>query len=85
MSKRLQVVVRDSEFERYMRSAQAEGLTLSEWIRHVLRQAERDISHGDADAKLAAVRTAARHSFPTADIDTMLAEIEQSYSASAGQ
>jgi hypothetical protein len=85
MSKRLQVVVHDAEFERYARSARARGLSISEWVRQVLGRAERDISDGDLDAKLAAVRTAVQHSFPTADIDTMLAEIEQGYGASLSQ
>jgi hypothetical protein len=33
----------------------------------------------DVDAKLAAIRTAARHEFPTADIDRMNAEIVRGY------
>ena len=31
------------------------------------------------DRKLDAVRAAARHEFPTADVDAMLAEIERGY------
>jgi len=85
MSKRLQVVVHQAEFERYERSARARGLSVSEWVRQVLRLAERDLSDGDVDAKLAAVRAAAQHSFPTADIDVMLAEIEQGYGSSLSQ
>jgi hypothetical protein len=34
---------------------------------------------GDQARKLAAVRAAARHDFPTAEIDRMLEEIEQGY------
>jgi len=79
MSKRLQVVVDDLDFEQYQRNARADGVSLSEWVRRVLKTAERDQSHGDLDAKLAAVRAAARHGYPTADIDTMLAQIEQGY------
>ena len=82
MSKRLQVVVGEAEFDQYERSARAHGLSVSEWVRQVLRRAERDISDGDLDAKLTAVRTAAQHGFPTADIDVMLAEIDQGYGAS---
>jgi hypothetical protein len=33
----------------------------------------------DPEAKLKAVRKASRYSFPTADIDQMLSEIEQGY------
>jgi hypothetical protein len=81
MSKRLQVVVADSEFDQYARDARVRGVTLSEWVRQTLRSAERDVSYRDPGAKLAAVRAATRYNFPTADIDTMLAQIEQGYSA----
>ena len=79
MSKRLQVVVDDLDFEQYERSARAHGVSLSEWVRRALKSAKRDESHGDVDTKLAAVRAAARHGYPTADIDTILAQIEQGY------
>jgi hypothetical protein len=36
---------------------------------------------GDRARKLAAVRSAVRHSFPTADIEEMLGEIERGYGA----
>jgi hypothetical protein len=34
---------------------------------------------GDVEKKPAAIRAAAKHEFPTGDIETMLAEIEQGY------
>ena len=78
MSKRLQVVVKDEELERYARTAEAVGMTMSEWVRQSLRAAEREVSTGDVEAKLAAIRTAASYSFQEreVDIDTMLAETE---------
>jgi hypothetical protein len=79
MSRRLQVVVRDADLKGYERTARAAGLTLSEWVRQTLREAQRDASSGNVDAKLAAVREAVRHSFREPDIETMLAEIEQGY------
>ena len=81
MSKRLQVVVKDEELERYGRSAEAVGLSLSEWARQALRAAERERSNGDVEAKLAVIRKAAGHRFPAPDIDTMLAETEAAYLA----
>lgn len=81
MSKRLQVVVKDEELERYGRSAEAVGLSVSEWARQALRAAERATSSGDVEAKLAVIRTAAGHRFPAPDIDTMLAEAEAAYLA----
>jgi len=78
MSKRLQVVVGDEELERYARTAEAAGLSMSEWARQALRAAQRERSSGDVEAKLAAIRKAV--SLETdgreVDIDTMLAETE---------
>jgi hypothetical protein len=79
MSKRLQVVVGDAELERYQRTAQACGQTVSEWVRQALRAAERRTSDGDVEAKLAVIRKAASYGETggrEVDIDTMLAEIE---------
>jgi hypothetical protein len=77
MSKRLQVVVRDEDMERYARAADAAGVTLSEWVRQALRVAERERSSGDVEAKLALIKRAASYNFPAEpDIDTLLAEME---------
>ena len=81
MSKRLQVVVRDAELERWERIAAAAGLTLSEWVRQALRAAQREESSGNVDAKLDAVRSALQHAYPAPDIETMLAEIDQGRAA----
>jgi hypothetical protein len=78
MSQRLQVVVADEDLKRYRRTAQAQGINLSEWARQALRVAQREASDGDVEAKLAAIRKAV--SYETGgrevDIDTMLAETE---------
>jgi malonyl CoA-acyl carrier protein transacylase len=82
MSKRLQVVFEDAEFEEVRRAAQSRGTTVSEWVRQTLRQARRGDASGDVEHRLAVVRAAARYDFPTADVETMLAEIEQGYTQS---
>jgi hypothetical protein len=79
MSTRLQVVVDETELESYQRAAERDGVTLSEWVRQTLRRGQRHNTDGDVTAKLATVRRAADHRFPTADIDEMLAEIERGY------
>jgi hypothetical protein len=79
MSKRLQVVLDDRELEEIRRAARAQRLTVSEWVRQTLRRARREEAVRDAPRKLAAVRAAVRHEFPTADVDRMLAEIESGY------
>ena len=79
MSTRLQVVVDEAELESYQRAARRHGLTLSEWVRQHLRRAESDATIGDTASKLAAVRVAVTHEFPTADVTEMLNEIERGY------
>lgn len=79
MSKRLQVILDDEEFEEFRRAAAREGYTVSAWVRQSLRQARRQGSAGDVEHRLGAVRAAVRHSFPTADMEQLLDEIEQGY------
>jgi hypothetical protein len=54
-------------------------MSIAEWVRQALAHARRREPIGDVEKKLAAVRAAVKHEFPTGDIDTMLAEIEQGY------
>jgi hypothetical protein len=65
--------------EEIRRLARRERLAVGEWVRRVLREARsRQPVHGP-QSKLKAIRKAVEYSFPTADIDQMLAEIEQGY------
>lgn len=79
MSKRLQVVLEDEEFEKLRRAAARDGFTVSGWVRQSLRLAHRQSSAGDVEHRLGAIRTAVRHSFPTADVEQLLDEIQQGY------
>jgi hypothetical protein len=79
MTKRLQVLLDDPEWREVQRAARAERTTVAEWVRRALRLARRTTSAGDIDAKLSAIRTAARHQFPTADLAQMNAEIARGY------
>lgn len=75
MSKRLQVLFDEEEFLEIQVSARRSRMTVAEWVRQALRRARQDHS-ATVEAKLAAVAEAARHEFPTADIDVMLREID---------
>lgn len=79
MSKRLQVLIPDSEMEELRRLARREHLALGEWVRRVLREARLERPQQEPQAKLKAVRKAVEYAFPTAAMDQMLAEIEQGY------
>ncbi len=82
MSKRLQVLLDEAEFDELRDAARREGVPVSEWVRRALRETRRRQPRGDIERKLRVVREAARHEFPTADIEQMLAEIEQGYPTS---
>jgi len=81
MSKRMQVLFEEDELEEMRRCATQSRLTLSEWVRQILRDAVRRTPSADRENKLVAVRAAAEHEFPTADIERMLKEIEKGYRA----
>jgi hypothetical protein len=83
MSKRLQVLLDDAEMRDLQRAARAERMTVAEWVRQTLRAARRRVPVGDTARKMAAIRSAARQTFPTADIAVMLAEIERGYTGAA--
>jgi hypothetical protein len=79
MSKRLQVLFEDAELREIRRAARAKGATVAHWVRSALRQARQSESGGDAGKKLAAIRRAAKYSFPTADIEQMNREVEAGF------
>lgn len=82
MTKRLQVILQDRDYREIQRAASAQHLSIAAWVRQALTTARRREPVGDAGKKLDVVRAAARYSFPTADIDDMLAEIESGYGGS---
>ncbi len=61
------------------RLAKREHVTVGEWVRRTLREARTTRSVIEPETKLNAVRRAAQCSFPTADIEGMLNEIERGY------
>jgi len=77
MSKRLQVLLDPDEWTQLQEIARRHRTTVSEWVRRALREAREREPRGDLDTKLRTIRAAARHEFPTADIDQMLEEIER--------
>ena len=75
MTKRLQVLIVEDEYLEIQEAARRRRMTVSEWVRRALRKAMDD-QPGTAEAKLRAIADASRHSYPTADIETMLGEID---------
>jgi Arc/MetJ-type ribon-helix-helix transcriptional regulator len=79
MSKRLHVVLSDVEFHDLQRLARARGETVSEVVRRALRESRQAETAVDVDVRLAVLREAQRHAFPSGDIDDMPAQIESGY------
>jgi hypothetical protein len=79
MSKRLQVLLPDQEMAEIQRLAKREHLTVGEWVRRALLDARASRPVIEPEVKLKAVRRAVKYSFPTADVDQMLSEIERGY------
>jgi hypothetical protein len=79
MTKRLQVLFDDDELRDLQRIARRHRMTTAEWVRRSLRAAREAESGLDVGQKLAAVRAAAAHAFPTAEIEAMLEETERGY------
>lgn len=79
MSKRLQVILDEAELREIQRAARAQRMTVAQWVRQALRAARRREPAGDAATKIAVVRAAARHAFPSGDIEQILADVERGY------
>ncbi|HLA15918.1 MAG TPA: hypothetical protein VJZ72_03365 [Candidatus Limnocylindrales bacterium] len=79
MTRRLQVLLDDAELKDIQKAARRRRLTVAAWVRDALRQRRAAEERPDPKEKLDAIAAAARHAYPTADIDRMLEEIEQGY------
>lgn len=84
MSKRLQVLLDDAEFRRLHRYARKNGTTVAAVVRERLLTVGQDAPRVSVDRKIALIREAARHRFPTGDIGQMLEEIAAGYRQDLG-
>jgi len=81
VSKRLQVLLDESEWREIQRAARSTRVTVAEWVRQALRAARASAPVVDIGRKLDVIRAATRHAYPTGDIEDMLTEIERGYLA----
>ncbi|MGZ8439023.1 MAG: antitoxin [Candidatus Limnocylindrales bacterium] len=81
MTKRLQVLLDESELRTIQRLAKRDKVTTAEWVRRRLREGAAAGSRPDTASRLAAIHAAYRHASPgpAPDIDQMLDEIERGY------
>lgn len=65
----------EAELREIRRAARRKRMTVSEWVRSALRSARRADPVGEPGRRIDAIRAASRYSFPTSDMDQMLADI----------
>ena len=75
------MILQDPEYREIQRVARSRHMSIAEWVRQALSLARRSEPLGSVGKKLEIIRTAARHQYPVADIDSMLAEIEAGYTS----
>ncbi len=76
MRRALHLEIDEEDVESLRRLAERDGLSLVECARQLLRAALVDARERDLERKQAVIRSAGAHSYPTADIDEMLRDIE---------
>ena len=84
VSKRLQVLLDDTELREIQQLARRRRVTVAEWVRQALRAAKRREPRDDMKRKLEMVRAASTHAFPSGSIEDMLGDIEKGYADRAG-
>ena len=78
MAKRLEILLNDAEYAAVQEAARRQGICVSDWVRHMLRDAPR-YEFDRAKRKRKALEKAAQCNHPTADIEQMLREIKDGY------
>ncbi len=78
----MHIALDDDELAQVRAAARELGMSPAEWVRQALRRPLREQPTRPAEQKLEAIRIAACHEFPTADLDQMLDEIEHGYGSS---
>ncbi len=76
MSRRLQVVMSDEEYQAVAKAATRRGIPIAELVRDSLRRTLPDDDVPPAEERIAAILQFARFAGPTGDIDQILSEIE---------
>jgi hypothetical protein len=77
MSKRLQVIMPDDEYEAVRRAARRRGTPVSQLVRESLRRSVAEQIEMDPERRIAAILRFARFSGPTGNIEELLADIER--------
>lgn len=79
MTKRLQVLLEDTELAEIRALARRRHQTTAAFVRDALRAARAAADYPTVESKLSAIREAVGHAYPAGDVDTIRAEIERGY------
>lgn len=79
MTKRLQVLLEDTELAEIRALARRRRQTTAAFVRDALRAARAAADYPTVESKLSAVREAAAQAYPTGEIEELLAETERGY------
>ena len=69
----------DLEYSEIEAAAKRQGETVSEWVRHMLREARASQPKLEASRKLGALRSCLAYQFPSGDIEQILEETDRGY------
>lgn len=81
MSKRLQVLLDEEEYEEIQSAARRQRMTVAEWVRQGLRKVRAGESSKTVEERLEVVERASGYNFPSGDIDQILADIDRGRSS----
>ena len=77
MSKRLQVLLPEEDFQELEARCEADGCTIAEFVRTSIKSSLQKPSRRTPEDRIARILGYARYDGPSGDIETVLAEIEQ--------
>jgi hypothetical protein len=80
VSKRLQVLMTDSEYDSIAQAAKRQNLAVGEYVRRELARSARLSDISPMEQKLDVISRALEYNFPAPDIEQMNAEIDRGYS-----
>lgn len=80
MSKRLQVLLDKTEYQKFFQVAKAKGMSLGEWVRQAMRRSYEDTSGVSSEIKIKKINELAKkYSFPSGSIEEINEQIKSGY------
>jgi hypothetical protein len=77
MSKRLQVLLQDEEYQELAQVCRKQAISIAQWVRGALRKSLQQSRPLSPEKKLARILKFTKHEGPTGDINEILSDIER--------